>query len=240
MKNKYFILSLFAFSVSQSSYAIDVSLKPFEAINATVSSKEPNVINVKNDTISAISAKNGAVLKYDGTTDGSVIFSTSETKPFSILIETEKGFTFTVNATPKKSNSAAIVIHNLAEKGNALESDSMLLNSSENTYSGLITQILTELINHREPKGFVETRNRKFDVSPTLKGILTIRNTDAWVGQDIRVVKLDITNISMNTIELNERILWNKGVMAIGFDPAATTLPPNRRVFAYVVLKEVE
>lgn len=242
MKNKYYALSLFALlCAAQSANAMDIALKPFASTNATVSSKEPNVIHVKNDTIAAVTAKNGAILNDAITTDGSVVFSTAETKTFSILVETEKGFTFTVNATPNKShNAASIVIHNLADKGKELDADLMALGGGESSYSGLIAQVLTELINQRIPNGFVETRKRDFDVSPALKGTLVIRNTDAWVGQDMRIVKLDITNVSMSEIELNERILWNNGVMAISFDPAARTLPPNRRVFAYVVLKEVE
>lgn len=242
MKNKHYTFALLAAALfAQSSNAMEIALKPFDSTNAIVSSKEPNIINVKNDTIAHITSKGGAILNDAITTDGSVVFSTSEIKPFSILVETEKGFNFTVNATPKKNhNSASIVIHNLADKGKELDADSTGFSAAESTYSGLISQVLTELLNQRIPNGFVETRNRDFDVSPNLKGTLTIRNTDAWVGQDMRVVKLDITNISMNEIELNERILWNQGVMAIAFDPVATSLPPNRRVFAYVVLKEVE
>ena len=234
MKNKKLKIALLMALFSQAAYSVDVVLKPFGSTNATVSSKEPNIINVKNDTIVGITSKSGAILNDAITTDGSVIFSTSETKPFSILVETEKGFNFTVNATPnKKNNAASIIIYNLAEKGKSQDADSTLLNASDNSYSGMISRVLTELINHKVPDGFVETRKRDFAVPPTLKGVFTIRNTDAWVGEDM-------TNISQSEIELNERILWNNGVMAISFDPAATSLPPNRKVFAYVVLKEVE
>lgn len=239
MKNKYCLLSLLVALLSNSANAIDVMLKPFDSTTATVSSKEPNVINVKNDTIAAINSKNGAIINDAITTDGSVIFSTSETKPFSILVETEKGFTFTVNAAPNKNHgSASIIIHNLAEKGN-LDSNE-LSNISENTYSGFISKLLTEVINERVPNGFVETRNRSFNVSPDFKGILKTQNLEALVGQNIRIVKLAITNVSNNEIELNERILWNKNVMAISFYPSVSKLQPNYRVFAYVLLKEVE
>lgn len=239
MKNKYYVLPLLVALFSNSANAIDVMLKPFGSTAATVSNKEPNVINVKNDTIAAINSKNGAIINDAITTDGSVIFSTSETKPFSILVETEKGFTFTVNAAPNKNHgSASIIIHNLAEKGN-LDSNE-LSNISENTYSGFISKLLTEVINERVPNGFVETRNRSFNVSPDFKGILKTQNLEAWVGQNIRIVKLAITNVSNNEIELNERILWNKNVMAISFYPSVSKLQPNYRVFAYVLLKEVE
>ena len=240
MNKKYYALPLAILFASQVG-AVDVVLKPFSSAAATVSSKEPNVINVKNDTIAAITSKNGAILNDAITTDGSVIFSTSETKPFSILIETEKGFTFTLNAAPNKNHSSAsIVIHNLADKGKAVDADVMNANFSESTYSGFLSKTLTDLINQRIPNGFVESRNRNFNVSPAFNGILKVRNTEAWVGQNVRVVKLDITNVSTSEIELNERILWEQGVMAISFYPTVSKLPPNRRVFAYVLLKEVE
>jgi len=96
MKNKKLKIALLMALFSQAAYSVDVVLKPFGSTNATVSSKEPNIINVKNDTIVGITSKSGAILNDAITTDGSVIFSTSETKPFSILVETEKGFNFCI------------------------------------------------------------------------------------------------------------------------------------------------
>ena len=51
MKNKKLKIALLMALFSQAAYSVDVVLKPFGSTNATVSSKEPNIINVKNDTI---------------------------------------------------------------------------------------------------------------------------------------------------------------------------------------------
>ena len=106
MKNKHFTFALLTVALfAQATNAMEIALKPFDSTNAIVSSKEPNIINVKNDTIAHITSKGGAILNDAITTDGSVVFSTSEIKPFSILVETEKGFNFTVKATPKKNHN---------------------------------------------------------------------------------------------------------------------------------------
>ena len=88
------------------------------------------------------------------------------------------------------------------------------------------------------PDGFVEAWRTKYDAGQ-LNG-LSVRNVKAWVGQNMRVVKVDITNTTFSPIELNERYLWTKGVMAVSYYPKVTMLPPNTRVYAYVVLREVE
>lgn len=241
MKTKLFSLSIIALLISQSLYAVDLTAQPFDTVNANVSSKEPNIIHVKNDRITHLTSKVGAIIEDEATSDGSVAFSTLEKKPFSILIETEKGYNFTLNAVPKSDmSSSSIVIHNLKDKGNEVSQDVLDGKGWYKTYSGVIAKIFTDLINGRVPDGFVDTRNRDYDVPRELNGIFNVRKTDAWVGNGMRVVKLDITNVSVNEIELNERNFWTKGVMAMTFYPNVSKLPVNTRVFAYVMLKEVE
>lgn len=239
MKNKCILpLSLISMVLTSQVYAIDVTANPFGSVNATISSTEPNVIHVQNDSIKSLSAKSGAIIQDELSGDGSVVFSTTEKKPFSVVIETEKGFTFTLKAKPEsKSSSASVVIHNLAEKGEVNEEVLSSL-SRYQSYSGLITAILTDFINNKVPDGFVEAWRTKYDAGQ-LNG-LSVRNVKAWVGQNMRVVKVDITNTTFSPIELNERYLWTKGVMAVSYYPKVTMLPPNTRVYAYVVLREVE
>ncbi|MFW9274900.1 hypothetical protein, partial [Glaesserella parasuis] len=77
-------------------------------------------------------------------------------------------------------------------------------------------------------------------VPDSLNSVLKVKAMEAWVGQNMRVVKLEVTNISNVELELNERYFWTKKVMAIQIDPNVSILRPNSRVFAYVILKEVE
>lgn len=237
MKKTIFPLSLIALAINPV-YALDVTANPFGSVNAVISSSEPNVVHVKNDSIKSLSAKAGAIIQDDASGDGSVIFSTLEKKPFSIVIETEKGFTFTLKATPKdKSGSTSVVIHNLADKGEVNEEVIESL-SRYQSYSGLITAILTDFINGKVPDGFVDTWKTKYKAGHL--DSLKVRNIQSWVGQNMRVVKLDLTNISTSEIELNERYLWSQGVMAVAYYPKVSVLPPNTRVFAYVIMKEVD
>jgi len=239
MKNKLiFPFSFIAITLSPQVFAIDVTANPFDSVNAMISSSEPNVLHVKNDSIKSLSAKSGAIIQDELSGDGSVVFSTTEKKPFSIVIETEKGFTFTLKAQPElKASSASVVIHNLAEKGEVNE-EALSGLSRNQSYSGLITTLLTDFINNKVPDGFVEAWRTKYDAG-RLNG-LSVKNLKAWVGQNMRVVKVEITNKTFSPIELNERYLWVKNVMAISYYPKVTVLPPNTRVYAYVVLREVE
>lgn len=241
MKTRILYLSFLALLVSKSVYAVDLTAQPFGKVNAVISSKEPNILHVKNDKITNLTAKVGAIVEDEAASDGSIIFSSLESKPFSILIETEKGYNFTLNAVPKKDiSSSSVVIHNLKDKGNSINENVLNGNGWYKSYSGVIAKVFTDLINNRIPDGFVDTRNRDYDIPRELNSFFKVRKTNAWVGNGMRVVRLDITNISSNSIELNERNFWTDGVMAITFYPKVFKLPAGTRVFAYVMLKEVE
>lgn len=235
-------ITLLTLSASCSIQAAEVVTSSFGTVNAVVSSVEPNIIHVKNDVITGITTKSDAIIQQENTSNGSIIFSTEETKPFSVLIETEKGFTFNLNATPSsKAKSNPIIISNLSDKGSSKDHENEIESfTSYSSYSGLLTNILTEIINERIPNGFVETSKTKFEINKELNAFFKVKNTHAWVGRGMRIVKLDITNVSPNRIELNERYLWNKNVMAISYYPGVSVFPPNTRVYAYVILKEVE
>ncbi|NNH97768.1 TraK domain-containing protein [Pasteurella multocida] len=226
--------------LSSNAIALDLVSKPFGTVYSTISSTEPNVVHVKNDAIVGISSKSGAIIQDSTIGDGSVIFSTKESKPFSILIETEKGHTFTLKATPKQTSSTSIVINNFDDKGSSSNEAIQQALSYPQTYSGFISHVFTEILNKRLPNGFIESSNKSFQIDKSMQAYFKVKNTEAWVGQNVRVVKLEIKNISKTEFELNERYFWNKNVMAITFDPKTLNLYPQSTVYAYVMLREVE
>ncbi|MFC1040035.1 type-F conjugative transfer system secretin TraK [Pasteurella multocida] len=238
MKNLISVLTLSTL-LSYNAIALDLISKPFGTVYSTISSTEPNIVHVKNDSIVGISSKSGAIIQDSTIGDGSVMFSTKENKPFSILIETEKGYTFTLKATPKQTSSMSIVINNFDDKGSSNESVQQILNYPQ-TYSGFISYVFTEILNKRLPNGFIESSNKSYQIDKSMQAYFKVKNTEAWVGQNVRVVKIEIKNISKTEFELNERYFWNKNVMAITFDPKTLNLYPQSTVYAYVMLREVE
>ncbi|TNH04040.1 hypothetical protein FHQ26_00605 [Testudinibacter sp. TR-2022] len=220
--------------------AVDVTANPFGSVNVSVSSKEPNVIHIKNDIITAATANGGALIQDNVLSDGSLIFSTNEINPFSIIIETEKGFTFTARATPKKDlSSTSLIIHNLADKGNKVEGGD-IISSGYSSYSNWITSTITNLVNGNVPDGFVDTSNRKYTVDKSLLSFFKISADKAWVNPEVRVIKLDIVNVSNKNLELNERYFWDKKVMAITFSPQLTMISPKSKMSVYIMFKEVK
>lgn len=220
--------------LSTSVLAGSFSIDPMQKITTSVSTNEPNVIAVHNDKITSMTANSGAILSSNKTIDGKVVFTTSAKKNFDVVIETETGFTFTVTYQPTKNSSSPTIIFNKMAKGSdkaiSYEEDSQ-------SYSNLITKSLTMIVNNKIPVGFVETRNTSISLPKGITEYLDVKGVNSWNGFNIKIQKVSVKNKSLNTIELNERYLWFKNVMAISFVPNVLHLPPNYTVDAYIVIR---
>ncbi|PHM59553.1 TraK domain-containing protein [Xenorhabdus ishibashii] len=221
--------------LSKSIFAESISIDPMQKIETQISTKDPNVISVYNDKITSITANSGNILSNKKTTEGKIVFTTKATKSFNIIIETETGFTFTLIAQPSgRFNGASLTVYNKQAKGGE-----EALNYEENnqSYSGLITASLTQIMKGKTPKGFIETKSASINLSSEIIQYLDVKGVNAWNGHSFVIQQFRVTNKTIHTIELNERYLWEYGVMAVSFSPNVTTLKPNMSVTAYVVKK---
>jgi conjugal transfer pilus assembly protein TraK len=234
LKNNLLLMLLAALFASQAS-AESVTLNPWGRITTAVSNSDPNSISVPDDRVVSIQATQGILQSRSTTPDGAVIFTTLAEKPFTVFVQTESGFSFSVYAMPRKQPGLSLVVNNHSVRGDERASQ---WESSQSTYSSLLTSLISDFINNKKPTGFVFTKNTDISLSPSAQQNFTVRPVSAWRGDQIRVVRLDITNRASNRIELNERYFWSKGVMAVSYWPRLDFLSPGGTVSAVIVLRE--
>ena len=229
MKKSLIVLALLSCS-NVFAQDFSFSVENYGNISARVSSIEPNVIQVKNDVITAITSKDGAISQDNNTSTGGVIFSTREDKKFSIIVETEKGASFTVNAVPSKKQSSTTILINgiIPNKSSSAVSHS----SSNSSYGNQIVKLMQAFMNDKVPDSFEETSENWKDIS--LNPYFRISVNKAWQSDGIKVIKLLVNNITNGSIELNERYFWQKNVIAIAYYPNLIDLPPKKSVYVYI------
>lgn len=229
------IITLSLFFLSGSVLADSISIDPMQKISTQISTEEPNVIAVYNDKIVSMTSNSGLILSSKKTADGKIIFTTKSKKPFNVVVETETGFTFTINVKPSAGYSgASLVVYNKQAKGN---SEATAFEENSLSYSGLITKTLTQFVNGKVPGGFIETRHANIQLPAAVTQYLNVQGVNSWNSASFVVSKYRVKNVSSGTIELNERYLWTPGVIAVSFSPNLTVLNPGAGVDAYIVTK---
>lgn len=236
MRNKTLLVILLSL-LSGAAAGKSVAINPHGVISSPVSNTDPNMIAVNDDRIVSIQATQGVLTSRNATESGAVVFSTVATKPFTVFVQTESGFSFTLQATPGKQQGAALVVNNLRAKGGEAAAG---WEKEHMSYTSLISSLVARFINNDQPKGFIFSEDKNVEISPSVSQAFTVRPVTAWRGNALRIVRLEMTNRTSSKLELNERWLWSKGVMAISFWPRLDVISPGTTVSAIVVFREVE
>lgn len=239
MKKKIkFLIMIPLIVLSKSIFADSISIEPMQKIYSQVSTNDPNVVSVYNDKIISVTANSGNILSNNKTNDGKIIFTTKAKKSFNMVIETETGFTFTLIVQPSSHfNGTSLIVYNKQAKGN---DDAISFKTDKESYSGLITDSLTQVMGGKSPKGFIETQSATHNLPINITQYLNVRGVNSWNGHNYIIQQFNVTNRTAQPIELNERYLWEQGVIAVSFTPNITVLKPNVSITAYVVRKGVK
>ncbi|HIB1651632.1 TPA: type-F conjugative transfer system secretin TraK, partial [Salmonella enterica subsp. enterica serovar Muenchen] len=78
-----------------------VSLANGGQANIAVSNTDPNLFTVPGDRITAVSGLDGMLTNSEQTGSGGVVVATAGKKPFTFILETERGLNFSVRAVPQ-------------------------------------------------------------------------------------------------------------------------------------------
>ncbi|WGL93857.1 TraK domain-containing protein [Arsenophonus nasoniae] len=234
MKKLLFCLSFML--ISTSIWAENLTVTPHSVVRLSVSNREPNVIAVMNDRIVEANSAAGKLADKKATDSGALIFTTEETTPFSLYIETEKGFGFTVNAIPvKKSQGINVSVMNAEAKADA---NAQEWGKTSDSYSQFITRTFTAAMNDNIPTGFVKNGRVNVNWSASALANFRFRDSVSFQGKNIRLLRVNVENKTSQPIQLNERVFWVPQTMAIAFNPTVNTLRPHEQVTLFLLIKE--
>lgn len=220
--------------LSGTAHAEQLTLNSGARVSAAVSNTDPNYIRVSDDRVISIQATQGVLTSRSPTPDGAVVFSTVAEKPFTLFVQTESGFAFSLQATPGKRAGMSLTVDNSEVRGGE---EAREYENKQDSYSALISGLVSRFITNRKPAGYVFTKNRDVPVSAAVSATFQMKPVTAWQGDRIRIVRTDITSRSAVSVRLSERYFWSPGVMAVSFHPRLDVLKPGAQVSVITVFR---
>lgn len=115
MKSKTLMFA--AVLASTAVQAQEVDINPNARLSLAVSNTDPNYIAVTDDRVIAVQATKGVLTDRRTTAGGAVLFSTISDAPFTMFVQTESGFAFSVAASPRKQAGLSLVVNNREVRG---------------------------------------------------------------------------------------------------------------------------
>lgn len=154
----------------------------------SVSSTNPNMIHIPGDVVSAISGPAGALSDKRLTTSGAVVFTAVADKPFTFYVETRKGQTFPVAATPVKGQGK---VYRLLGDMPVRTPEAKAWEAAQ-PYESLLLSLNNQAMKSALPPGYIP-------VKPDASGIAVPSRLQAiaeaaWTGHALRIDRVRITN----------------------------------------------
>ncbi|MEZ2578085.1 type-F conjugative transfer system secretin TraK [Buttiauxella ferragutiae] len=184
----------------------------------TVSNTDPNLFTVAGDRVTALTSLDGELTRQEQTASGGVIVSTLNKKPFTFILETERGLNFSVQAVPRAGVGRTVrLVSELSGTGEAARAW-----EESSPYEGTLVSLSQHLLGGKLPEGWQAIPV----TSETLAAPagLSARAELVWVGNHLKVVRYRITNASGGTRNLAESDFWQHGVRGVMFAESARQL----------------
>lgn len=201
-------------------------VKHTETVNVNLSSIDPNIITVLNDRVSRVSVIKGVANISVDNKYGEINIKPSggsSTKPFSMIISTEKGNRYTVIAVPKKIPAQDVVLKNPSVRAYSN-------NASNSSYIKEISLLIKNMIHGRDNKDYkkenVEVKNKENSSNPRL---VTIYKGDIYDGE-----VYEYQNDTNKDIKINEQKFYKNNVVAVSVSKG--NLKPGQKTKIYKVV----
>ncbi|MTC74217.1 hypothetical protein GKR75_08060 [Providencia sp. wls1919] len=195
-----------------------INIRNGDQAGIRVSNTEPNLLVIKGDKITAVNSNQGSISSIQNTQNGGLVFSTLNTKPFTFVIETEKGGNYSFNATPQKIIGRTFTVEN-DEPGNNLDS---LIWEKSDPYTNLLVELNRKILLGKIPIGYKTISYT--EVNKILKKDLTLNSKNKWIGNYLEVTEYQLKNTGFTNVKISENDFLSAGVRAVVFEPRAETL----------------
>lgn len=195
----------------------------------SVSSTNPNMIQIPGDVVSAISGPAGALVDKHLTSSGAVVFTAVADKPFTFYVETRKGQTFPVAATPVKGQGK---VYRLLGDMPVRSPEAKAWETSQ-PYESLLLTLNNLAMKSALPDAYTP-------VKPDMTGLaipsrLQAVDEQAWAGNALRIDRVRLTNPYGYGVTLREQDFWLRGVRSVMFNSQARTLMAGATLRVFII-----
>ncbi|MEG2264330.1 MAG: type-F conjugative transfer system secretin TraK [Acinetobacter sp.] len=221
-----------AFSAPESFPPAIVPLSNGGQANIAVSNTDANLFQVAGDRIIAINSLDGELTRQEQTASGGVVIATLNKKPFTFIVETERGLNFSIRAVPRAGEGRTIqLVSELSGTGEASKAweesapyESLLVTLNRSVQTGKLPEAYQSIpVTHetlRLPSGLQATPER------------------VWVGHHLKVVRYSVTNLLATSRDIKETDFWQPGTRAIMLAEPTQQIVGHGRLQVYVTTSE--
>ncbi|HHA1672064.1 TPA: type-F conjugative transfer system secretin TraK [Enterobacter roggenkampii] len=195
-----------------------------------LSNTDPNLFTVPGDRIVAMNSLDGALTNQEQTANGGVIVATVNKKPFTFIIETERGMNYSIRAVPRAGAGRTVqLVTELRGSGEparvweeSMPYDAMLVSLSQGIRNGTL------------PDGYASIPVSGETLLP-VAGVSSYPEA-VWVGHHLKIVRFSVKNESLSPLNIRESDFWQQGTRAVMFSQPASMLMVNGRMSVWVIL----
>ncbi|PEH74459.1 type-F conjugative transfer system secretin TraK [Edwardsiella tarda] len=196
--------------------------------NIALSNTDPNLFTVAGDRITAINSLEGELTRQEQTASGGVVVATLNKKPFTFIIETERGLNFSIRAVPRAGEGRTIqLVSDLLGTGEAARAW-----EESSPYEALLVAVNKGVHEGTLPAGWnaIPVTNETL-AAPA--GLQTVADK-VWIGHHLKVVRYTVINQGTTSKNVSERDFWQPGTRAIMFVGPAQQIIGGGRMQVYV------
>lgn len=186
-----------------------------------ISNTSPNLFTVPGDRIIAVNSLDGALTNNEQTASGGVVVATVNKKPFTFILETERGLNLSIQAVPREGAGRTIQLvsdlRGTGEEAGAWETST--------PYESLLVTISQAVRGGKLPAGWYQVPVTK-ETLQAPAGLSSVADA-VWTGNHLKMVRFtkllaSIQNKAVSDTPLDDK---EKGFIS------STTIP----VFKYLV-----
>lgn len=194
-----------------------------------ISTTSPNLIQIPGDVVSAITGPAGVLTDKRLTSSGAVVFTAVTDKPFTFYVETRKGQTFPVAATPVKGQGR---VYRLLGDMPVSTPEAKAWEISQ-PYESLLLALNNHAMQASLPEGYTPVKADMTGI--TVPSRLKATAVEAWTGHALRIDSLRVTNPHGYGVTLREQDFWSPGVRSVMFDSQAATLMAGASLRVFII-----
>lgn len=194
-----------------------------------VSNTSPNLFTVPGDRITAVNSLDGALTSNEQTASGGVVVVTVNKKPFTFILETERGLNLSIQAVPREGVGRTIqLVSDLRGTG-----DEAGAWETSTPYESLLVTVSQSVRGGKLPSGW-------YPVPVTQETLLAPAGLSAkaeavWTGNHLKMVRFVVENHTLSALAVRESDFWQPGTRAVMFSQPASQLLARARMDVYVI-----
>eukprot|EP01133_Synstelium_polycarpum_P007944 gene7944-9336_t len=195
-----------------------------------ISNISPNLFTVPGDRIIAVNSLDGALTNNEQTASGGVVVATVNKKPFTFILETERGLNLSIQAVPREGAGRTIQLvsdlRGTGEEAGAWETST--------PYESLLVTISQAVRGGKLPAGWYQVPVTK-ETLQAPAGLYSVADA-VWTGNHLKMVRFAVENKTLSALNIRESDFWQPGTRAVMFSQPASQLLAGARMDQYLWL----